>query len=772
MVSHSLSGGNKDYERPMTPGLLLQTLICSVTTQLDGPVLQTGADTLIDIVVAIILGGLALLGMALLIIARRDEALRVSQARLSGLIATALDGLVTIDHVGMIQSCNPAAEKLFGYEPGSLVGQPITVLMPAPYKEEHSAYLSNYLTTGVAHIIGRERELVGQKKDGTIFPMMLAVSEFRVGQDRFFTGVVRDITTRKQAEQADHEQRVLAEVLRDTAFVLSSTLEINTVVDSILTLVGRVVPHDDANIVLLDTGGGRDVVTVRGKADGGSKRLSHRGMTPELEQSLWEHNTILVADMAVDARWARLKSPRPAGAYLGAAIRHAGRTIGFINLTSRTPGFFTEMHANRLAIFANQAATALENARLYQELGAFNEVMVQTVEERTAQLQRAKDRVESVLGSSPDAMLLLDRNGGIQAGNLAFNELFGYEIDGLVGRSPAALLAEPSAGSWNRIVRKLNRGSQRIRQEAVAIHKDGTRFEVELAISPILGSDKLEGMVCSLRDIRALKHVERMKDAFVSNVSHELRTPVTSFKLFLRLLQRLPAEEHAAIIATLIRETDRLANIINDVLNLSRLDQGSIDLVRTEADMNAIIQSFISDRIMLARTRGIWLSFELSTGLPTILVDAGLAGQAVNVLLTNALNYTPATGQVVVRTALENHNRRQWLVCSVSDTGPGVSTDDKEFLFERFFRGQAGRESSAPGTGLGLSIAKEIMDRHGGKITVESAGIPGQGSIFRLWFPTARPRPSRPAARSERQPDSDKQANTTQTQRSNGGNNG
>jgi two-component system sensor kinase FixL len=125
-----------------------------------------------------------------------EDARRESEERLRSLVTTVLDGIITIDQHGVIQSLNPAAEKVFGYRASEVVGQNVRLLMPDPYRDEHDAFIANYLRTGQANIIGVGREVEGRRKDGSTFPMDLAVSEFRHQGRRFFTGVVRDITDR------------------------------------------------------------------------------------------------------------------------------------------------------------------------------------------------------------------------------------------------------------------------------------------------------------------------------------------------------------------------------------------------------------------------------------------------------------------------------------------------------------------------------------------------------------------------------------------------
>ena len=134
-------------------------------------------------------------------LARTRELLETREARLSAILDTAVDGIITIDESGIIESVNTAAERIFGYSGGELVGNNITILMPSPYREEHGAYISRYLRTGEPRIIGIGREAEGQHKDGRRFPIELAVSEVRVAGSRLFTGLVRDISARRQAEE-------------------------------------------------------------------------------------------------------------------------------------------------------------------------------------------------------------------------------------------------------------------------------------------------------------------------------------------------------------------------------------------------------------------------------------------------------------------------------------------------------------------------------------------------------------------------------------------
>jgi len=160
---------------------------------------------------------------------RAEEALSEQSARLAAIVETAVDAIITIDERGTIDSFNPAAERLFGYARDEVLGKNISQLMPSPYHEEHDGYLAHYLATGEKRIIGLGREVVAQRKDGSTFPIELSVSEMRVGARRMFTGLVHDITQRKQAEERQarliHELESANEELKNFAYVVSHDLK-------------------------------------------------------------------------------------------------------------------------------------------------------------------------------------------------------------------------------------------------------------------------------------------------------------------------------------------------------------------------------------------------------------------------------------------------------------------------------------------------------------------------------------------------------------------
>jgi PAS domain S-box-containing protein len=181
-------------------------------------------------------------------------------ALVRAVLNTVEDAIITIDDEGLIKDLNPAAARVFGYSPEEVIGRNVKMLMPEPYRCEHDCYLSNYLRTGQAKIIGQGREVTGQRKDGSIFPMELAVGEMVVSRRRMFTGVVRDITERKQVEQ--HQELLVAEldhrvknVLAQVAVVAMSTRQGSRSIDEFLrSLNGRIQSMAAAHTLLSKSG--------------------------------------------------------------------------------------------------------------------------------------------------------------------------------------------------------------------------------------------------------------------------------------------------------------------------------------------------------------------------------------------------------------------------------------------------------------------------------------------------------------------------------------
>lgn len=556
-------------------------------------------------------------------------------------------------------------------------------------------------------------------------------------------GISTDITNLKQTEDELREQRAFAEALSGVASTVNSTLDYEEVISRILTVLETVVAHDGANIMLIDRVEGSiqityscDCYTKHGYPPPQLDFPFDLKDVPHLEKTVTSGQPLVIPDTRECPTWQIAPGTEWLRSYATAPIRIDNEVVGILNVDSAQPGFYTDVHASRLQAFADQAAIAIKNARLYMELETHNELLEQAVEDRTAELQYAKERIEAILNNSPDAISLLNSKGNFTTFNPTFNNMFRLDHDDdYYGKSPSILVEEEYAPAVQEALRQVVEMGVETRLEVLARRQDGSLFDADIALAPMQWESDAPNIICSIRDISSLKEVERLKDAFVSNVSHELRTPLTSFKFNFGLLRMRP-ENREVYLNRLEREVDRLGALIDDLLRLSRLDQGRVHLEITDVDLNTVAKEYVDDRTPFAESQELSLKFEEQPDLQSVQADQGLIGQVLSVLLTNAINYTPAGGQVIVKVHADWHEGEYRTGFSVSDNGPGISEKDMSHLFERFYRGSVGRDSGSPGTGLGLSIAHEIVELHGGQIEVESEGIPGKGTTFTVWLPS------------------------------------
>jgi PAS domain S-box-containing protein len=302
-----------------------------------------------------------------------EQVLRETSEHLRAILETAVDGIIVIDERGIIQSVNPATMRLFGYTREELEGSNVSKLMPEPYRNHHDRYIDSYLHTGVRKIIGIGREVVGQRKDGSLFPLDLTVSEMRLAQGRFFTGMVRDISQRKATEQA---QALLVEA----STLLAQSLDVPTTLRNLALLA---VTHlaDYCVIDLL----GEDERFHRLEAlarDPARQELIRRLMQyPTATGSLMAHGLEeerprlieftpdVLAAVAQNAEHRALLETLDIRSSISLPLVARGRKLGLLSLGSNRPGLMSDLATLRVAqAVADRAAIAIDNSRLHTEL--------------------------------------------------------------------------------------------------------------------------------------------------------------------------------------------------------------------------------------------------------------------------------------------------------------------------------------------------------------------------------------------------------------------
>lgn len=489
---------------------------------------------------------------------------------------------------------------------------------------------------------------------------------------------------------------------------------------------GRLVPF-----ALSDQGQGRDFVkTDRAYLNAPDLRVGE-GVVGWVAQS---GESVRLSDVRQDQRY---RTARPdVQSELCVPLKIGPQIVGVINVESNMLNAYSADDQRVLETVAAQIASAVQNARLFNEVQHHAAELEERVTERTTELAHERERLRAILDAIGEGVVFTNQDGTIEYINPAMERLTGYAAREALSRNPRIWQSDQTPPAlYNQLWSTITRG-ELWQGELLNRRHDGTLYDASLTVAPLLDSQsRILGFVGVQRDITHQKELDRLKDQFVSNVSHELRTPLTSIMLNLDLLEHGKLDKRPHYQAILRRETVRLKHMIEDLLDLSRLDRHAVPIELQPIELGELASQLVADRVTVAAERGLTLTAAAVAEKLPVLANASKLTQVISNLLTNALNYTPAGGQVSVRTERQRLNDLEWITLTVNDTGPGISTADLPHLFERFYRGEVGRRVQAPGTGLGLAISKSIMDQLDGQITVQSKV--GQGAAFTLWLKPA-----------------------------------
>jgi PAS domain S-box-containing protein len=404
------------------------------------------------------------------------------------------------------------------------------------------------------------------------------------------------------------------------------------------------------------------------------------------------------------------------------------RAMGFIAVGSKKFHKFTKREVRLLVAFSSQLGSALENAQLYDEVN------------------KEKAYIENLVDNAGDAIISTDVEDRILTWNHGAEVIFGYSKEETVGQSLTILLPSHRAGELEEIRDKVRLTGVIRNLEVRRIRKDGIIIEASLAVSPIRDKDdNVIGFLHLARDVtekkryeERLKELDKMKSAFVSNVSHELRTPLTAIKASAdNMLDRLIGDLNGKQVGYLTRiksNSDRLARLINDLLDLSTIEAGKIDLRPTKLSLVTLVKEAAESLRPVATEKLINLTVMSADPGVIAWADRDKVIQVLMNLIGNALKFTPTRGKVTIAVAKDS---AAWMQISVTDTGPGIPAEEVNKVFGRFYQiGQAGTQKTQ-GTGLGLAISKALVEMHGGKIWVESEA--GKGSTFFFTLPAEQP---------------------------------
>ncbi|GAB6158913.1 ATP-binding protein [Desulfotomaculum varum] len=339
-----------------------------------------------------------------------------------------------------------------------------------------------------------------------------------------------------------------------------------------------------------------------------------------------------------------------------------------------------------------------------------------------------RNRARAILNSMADGVIALDKDGRVILVNPVVESIFRVKEEEWIGNQLIKVIRNHDLEQL--FIRALNSMQPVLNNELQVLTPEPRLFRVE--ISPLKGNQEEKmGVVGLLTDVTERRKLERMRSEFVANVSHELRTPMTSINGFVETLLDGAMEDPATaknFLSIIHAEGKRLANLIDDLLKLSRLEDRRTKLNKQPVDLAGVIDNTIKMFEPRAWEKNIELTRELPQEMPTVPGDQGFLSQVMINLVDNAIKYTLPGGKVKIKVTFNQDE----VTVSVADTGIGIPPESLPRVFERFYRVDKARSREMGGTGLGLSISKHIVEAHGGKIWAASDET---GSVFSFSLP-------------------------------------
>jgi len=368
------------------------------------------------------------------------------------------------------------------------------------------------------------------------------------------------------------------------------------------------------------------------------------------------------------------------------------------------------------------ATVILRGDKELRQLGESFNFMTERIRELVADLSRRREELASVISSIHDALVVIDAAGRISLVNRSFGEVVGSgegPLRDITGKPFWEVLRAPEFGD---LVKAASKGEGRVERE-IAIGE-----KVYAATAGVLGSGG--DAVVLFHDVTEMKDLERVKRDFVVNLSHELKTPLTAIKGFAETLEEEVDPEARGHVAVVIRHTDRLIAIVDDLLRLSELEDRAVPFVTNRVDLQPIVGDVLTMFDSRIKEKNLRVEFSADQGAHVVMGDAFKLEQVFVNLVDNAVKYTE---QGTISVALADDGKR--VKVTVADTGAGIAPEHLPRIFERFYVVDKSRSKKVGGTGLGLAIVKHIVLLHNGAIDVEST--PGKGTKFTVSFPAA-----------------------------------
>ena len=643
-----------------------------------------------------------------------QQALSDSAAMIGTVLNTVADGIITVRvDTGVLETVNPAAGRMFGYAAAELTGQHVRLVIPSLGRQQPGGPVEVARTGDPAAAPGSEREVVGLRKDGTSFPLELAVGEMSLGGERYFTCILRDLTTRTLAEEKLLKAGALQSAIFNSANFSSIATDARGVIQIFNVGAERMLGYTAADVV--------DRITPADISD--PEEVIRRASTLSRE----------------------LGTPISPG--FEALVFKASRGIEDIyELT------YVRKDGSRLPAIVS--VTALRDARGaiigYLLIGTDNTARKRVEEEQKQLGQRLRDSqfyTRSLFESNVDALMTTDPAGIITDVNKQMEMLTACTRDELLGSPFKAHFTDPEMAEASI---RLVLGAKTISNyELTARDREGRQTEVSINATTFYDRERtLQGVFAAARDVTERKRLDQVlrekneelesarceaeaaslaKSEFISSMSHELRSPLNAILGFGQLIESdspPPTPKQQENVAQILGAGWHLLALIDEILDLAKAESGQMHLSREPVSLAEVIGECRDMVAPQAQQRGIRMTVTEPRGRLWASADRTRLKQVVLNLLSNAIKYNGHQGEIEVTCSAPSPERVR---LSIRDTGAGLRPEQVAQLFQAFNRlGQEG--GGEEGTGIGLVVAKRLVELMGGSIGVDSTV--GAGSVF------------------------------------------
>ena len=652
--------------------------------------------------------------------------------QLAALVESADDAIIGKTREGIITTWNRAAERMYGYSAKEAVGQSITLIFP-PNRQDEFVRIMEQILRGerVDHF-----ETTRVRKDGTTFPVSVTISPIHDNDDQIIgaSAIAHDITERKRAEEHEH---FLAEVSK----VLSSTLDYQ---EMLANISRQVVPQlaDWFAVDLVDAQGNFELIELAHKDPEQvrwARALRERypvdpnastGAPQVVRTGQCEHYPEITDEMLVAAakNEEELAIARQNGytSIVIVPLIARGKTLGVMTFVATESGRRYDKRDVALAEeVGRRAGVALDNARLHREVG------------------QARDQLDIILQGVADGIIVYGPDGQIIYANEAAVQMTGYASvqDMLRTLPPHGIVSgyeivdeQGQSIPHSQLPHVRVFAGEREAQATIGYTRVGTGQPERWSLvksRPVYDERREIALVITIiHDITVRVELERRKDEFISMTSHELKTPVTSLKGFTNVLQRrlikLADEQGLHYLTRIDAQLNKLTKLISDLLDVSRMQTGKLAFQIESFDLDTLVHETVENVQAATTTHQFFVEGRTDARM---FGDKDRLGQVFINLLTNAVKYSPRANKVLVHLSRDHEQA----IVSVQDSGIGIDEAHQQNIFERFYQVADPEEKTYPGLGIGLYISREIVERHHGRIEVQSRK--GEGATFSVILP-------------------------------------